>query len=361
MVYVDGQGNIVRPRRGMPRIWTLCAAVAVAAVMMQTVPSLAELKDHRARADGLWLSPTVEWHASLGLLSVAKCDVVHIGAFGRWLSLSDLVPKQLRPRLEAVAVLHFRTCWDCRSLEGGVAGRIGASGALLLALILGTRFLYPADAALARYDFLFLAALALQVWLLAARLETLDEAKVILIFHVVGTAMEVFKTAAGSWIYPEESFFRIGGVPLFSGFMYAAVGSYLARISRIFDFRYSHYPPLWTTWAFAIAIYVNFFTHHYTVDIRLGLFALLFLLYGRTFVHYSVYRYRHRMPLVLGFFLVAVFIWFAENIGTFAQAWRYPDQADGWRLVSLAKLNAWVLLMIISFVLVTLVNKPRKE
>ena len=103
MVYVDGQGNIVRPRRGIPRIWTLCAVVGVAAVMVQCVPSLAELKDHRARADGLWLSPTVEWHVSLGLLSVAKCDVVHIGAFGRWLSLSDLVPKQLRPRLEAIA------------------------------------------------------------------------------------------------------------------------------------------------------------------------------------------------------------------------------------------------------------------
>lgn len=234
-------------------------------------------------------------------------------------------------------------------------------GALLLALILATRFWYPEGTALARYDFLFLAALAIQVWLLAARLETLDEAKVILIFHVVGTAMEVFKTAAGSWIYPEESFFRIGGVPLFSGFMYAAVGSYLARVSRIFDFAYSRYPPLWTTWLLALAIYVNFFSHHYTIDIRLGLFAALFLLYGRTWVHYSVYRYRHRMPLVLGFFLVALFIWLAENIGTFARAWRYPDQADGWTLVSLAKLNAWVLLMIISFVLVTLVNRPRTE
>ena len=103
MVYVDGQGNIVRPRRGRPQIWTLCAVVAVAAVMVQTVPSLAELKDHRARADGLWLSPTVEWHASLGVASIAKCDSVHVGAFGRWLSLSDLVPKQLRPRLEAIA------------------------------------------------------------------------------------------------------------------------------------------------------------------------------------------------------------------------------------------------------------------
>ena len=42
----------------------------------------------------------------------------------------------------------------------------------------------------------------------------------IAIFHVVGTAMEVFKTAVGSWIYPGDAFFRIGGVPLFTGFMY---------------------------------------------------------------------------------------------------------------------------------------------
>ena len=57
---------------------------------------------HRARADGLWLSPTVEWHAYLGVASIAKCDQVHIGAFGRWIAPADLVPARLRPRLEAV-------------------------------------------------------------------------------------------------------------------------------------------------------------------------------------------------------------------------------------------------------------------
>jgi uncharacterized membrane protein YoaT (DUF817 family) len=88
---------------------------------------------------------------------------------------------------------------------------------------------------------------------------------------------------------------------------------------------------------------------------------MLFVIYGRTWVYYSAYRYRQRMPLVLGFFLVALFIWIAENIGTFARAWQYPDQSNGWTLVSLAKLNAWVLLMIISFVLVTLVNRPERE
>ncbi len=231
-------------------------------------------------------------------------------------------------------------------------------GGLMLAMIVASALFYPADAALNRYDALFLGALAIQIGMIAFRLETLDEVKVILIFHVVGTAMEIFKTAVGSWIYPEEAFFRIGGVPLFSGFMYAAVGSYLARISRIFDFRFKRYPPVWATVVLAVAIYVNFFSHHYLPDIRLGLFAAVLILFGPTTVHYRVFRYRLWMPLVLGFLLVALFIWVAENIGTVSRAWLYPDQLDGWSMVSLSKLGAWFLLMIISFVLVTLIRPP---
>ena len=232
-------------------------------------------------------------------------------------------------------------------------------GGLLLALMLATAWWWPAGAALARYDALFLAALGLQVAMLAFRLETRSEAVVILIFHVVGTAMELFKTSAGSWIYPEASLFRIEGVPLFSGFMYAAVGSYLARISRIFDMRYTGYPPRWLTLALAVAIYVNFFSHHFIADFRLWLFGATALIYLRTVVHYRVFRFRHRMPLLLGFLLVALFIWLAENIGTFSRTWLYPGQQDGWQLVSLEKLGAWFLLMIISFVLVTLVHRPQ--
>jgi uncharacterized membrane protein YoaT (DUF817 family) len=112
-------------------------------------------------------------------------------------------------------------------------------GGLMVALLIATHLWYPRGAGLARYDFLFLAALAIQAAMLAAKFETLEEAKVILIFHVVGTVMEVFKTGVGSWIYPEPSFFRIAGVPLFSGFMYASIGSYIARVWRLFDFRSS--------------------------------------------------------------------------------------------------------------------------
>ena len=196
--------------------------------------------------------------------------------------------------------------------------------------------------------------------MLAFRLETWAEAKVILIFHVVGTVMELFKTAAGSWIYPEASVLHIGAVPLFSGFMYAAVGSYIARVWRIFDFRYSAYPPRWATWVLAAAIYVNFFAHHWLPDIRLVLFAATILLFARTRVHFRNWRAHRWMPLLVGFGLVALFIWGAENIGTFAQAWTYPGQEHCWRMVSPAKLGSWFLLMLISFVLVELVAPVRE-
>lgn len=233
-------------------------------------------------------------------------------------------------------------------------------GGAMLALIITTRLFYPDGVAMARYDFLFLAGLMIQLLMLATRLETLTEAKVIFVFHVVGTAMEVFKTAAGSWIYPEEALFRLGGVPLFSGFMYAAVGSYLARVNRVFDFRFTGYPPIWMTAVLAAAIYVNFFAHHFTVDIRYLLFGATAALFWKTTVHYRVFRFRHKMPLLLGFFLVSLFIWFAENIGTWSRAWIYPNQHEGWSPVSLAKLGSWYLLMIISFVLVSLVHRPQE-
>jgi uncharacterized membrane protein YoaT (DUF817 family) len=232
-------------------------------------------------------------------------------------------------------------------------------GALMLALLIGTHFLYPRGAALARYDFLVVAAVAIQAAMLALRLETWEEAKVIFLFHAVGTAMEVFKTAVGSWIYPEPSLLRLGGVPLFTGFMYAAIGSYIARCWRLFDFRFTRHPPLWAMGLLAAGIYVNFFAHHYVMDARLVLFASTALLLGRCWIYFKVWRVHRCMPLLLGFGLVALFIWLAENIGTFTAAWVYPHQRHAWELVSLGKLGAWLLLMIVSYVLVALVNRPQ--
>ena len=76
------------------------------------------------------------------------------------------------------------------------------------------------------------------------------------------------------------------------------------------------------------------------------------MLFWRCQVWFRPFRRHRAMPLLLGFFLVALFIWFAENIGTLSQAWIYPSQRHGWALVPAGKLVAWYLLMIISFVLV---------
>jgi len=232
-------------------------------------------------------------------------------------------------------------------------------GGAMLVLIVGTHLWWPAGAPIARYDFLVLAAVALQAFLLATRLEHWDEALVILVFHVVGTAMELFKTAHGSWIYPEPSLLRLGGVPLFSGFMYACIGSYIARCWRLFEFRFVRYPPRWAPWAVAVLAYLNFFSHHYLPDIRWGLFAFSALIFARTWIVFTPDRKPRRMPLLVGFVLVALFIWFAENAGTFANAWVYPAQRHGWSVVPLSKLGAWYLLMLLSFVLVSLVHKPK--
>jgi uncharacterized membrane protein YoaT (DUF817 family) len=225
-------------------------------------------------------------------------------------------------------------------------------GGLMLAVLAGSFLFYPANAPLARYDFVTLAALAIQAGMLATRLETWSEARVIFAFHIVGTVMEIFKTGAGSWIYPEPSVLRIAGVPLFSGFMYAAVGSYLARVWRIFSFRFVRFPSIWLQGLLATAIYINFFSHHFMPDMRLGLFLASMLIYGPCMLFYRPDEKERPMPLVIGLVLVALFIWFAENLGTFARAWVYPSQHDGWHMVSIEKLGAWYLLMIISFVLV---------
>jgi uncharacterized membrane protein YoaT (DUF817 family) len=233
-------------------------------------------------------------------------------------------------------------------------------GAIILGFVLLTKWFWPPHAWLARYDFLFLSALTVQALLLILRMETVSEAKVILIFHIVGTLMELFKTDVGSWTYPENNFFRLGHVPLFSGFMYASVGSFMARTTRILDMRYTHYPNRNVTIILAILIYANFFTHHFIPDMRIALFVAVAVAFGPTWVYYRPYRKFRRMPLLVGFGLVALFIWGAENIGTFATVWIYPHQKNGWQLVRFGKYGSWFLLMIISFILVSLVHPPRQ-
>ncbi|MEV4481391.1 DUF817 domain-containing protein [Micromonospora coxensis] len=249
--------------------------------------------------------------------------------------------------LTEFAVFGLKQAWAC------------VFGAAMLAVILAAHLWYPRDAAPARNDVLTLAAVAIQIAMVAGRLETLRELRVVILFHLVGTAMEVFKTHVGSWSYESDGVLRLGGVPLFSGFMYAAVGSYMVRVNRLFDLRFARYPKRWVTAVVAAAIYANFFANHYVLDVRWLLIAVVALVFGRCVMHFRIFRLRWRMPLLLAFLLVAFFIWLAENIATWSNAWLYPSQLGGWHLVSPEKLASWFLLMIISVVLVTWISPPQ--
>ncbi len=227
-------------------------------------------------------------------------------------------------------------------------------GFLMLAGLIVTDRIWQDGWALARYDALVIWAVGLQAAFLLFRLETLQEAKVIALFHLTGTAMELFKVNAGSWAYPEPALLKLWGVPLFSGFMYAAVGSYMARVIRIFDMRFAPYPPFWMTVLLALAIYVNFFAHHYVWDARYLLMTATLVLFARTRVWFHIGDVPRWMPLPLAAFLTSVFLWIAENVGTNTGTWIYAGQS-AFEMVSFAKMGSWYLLLYVSFVTVTLV------
>ena len=225
------------------------------------------------------------------------------------------------------------------------------AGSFFLVLILSkTLPLGP----LPRYDFILIAAIMLQVALLASRIESLSEAVVLGLFHFIGLMLELFKThpAINSWSYPEFGYTKLGTVPLYSGFMYAAVASYLCQAWRIFHLELTHYPSYRLSLLLCVAIYANFFTNAFVRDVRLVLIPLVFVFFWRTQVLFTVWKARRRMPLVLSFLLIGFFIWVAENIATYFGAWVYPDQAARWTAVSAQKISSWFLLVIISFVIV---------
>jgi uncharacterized membrane protein YoaT (DUF817 family) len=205
-----------------------------------------------------------------------------------------------------------------------------------------------------RYDALLIIALAIQVWMVWSKLETFDELKAVCLFHVIGFVLEVFKTSGGiqSWAYPDFAYSKILGVPLFSGFMYAAVGSYVIQAWRLLDVRIRHHPPYWMAGLNALVIYANFFTHHYIGDYRWYIAACTLGLYARATVVFRPLDRDRTMPLLLAFVLIGFFIWLAENISTFFGVWRYPNQVGAWAVVHLGKWSSWSLLVIMTFTIV---------
>ncbi|MCG1010372.1 DUF817 domain-containing protein [Salinicoccus sp. ID82-1] len=214
---------------------------------------------------------------------------------------------------------------------------------------------------LPRYDWLLIICLLTQWGMIRSGLETRDELKVITVFHIIGLTLEIFKVHMGSWSYPEPGHFKLFGVPLYSGFMYASVASYLCQAWRRLDVELIRWPPLLIVVPLASAIYLNFFTHHYWLDVRWWLCGCVIIVFWRCRVTYKVGGTRYRMPLVLSFMLIGFFIWIAENIATYFSAWEYPNQADVWSIVHLGKVSSWMLLVIVSFLIVATLKQVKGD
>ncbi len=257
------------------------------------------------------------------------------------------------------------TGWRRFVLEFLMFGLKEARCCLFAGLFFAAVFLMPRAGlfGIPRYDALLLFALLVQVWMVSTRIETIAELKAISVFHVVGFALEVFKTSGAiqSWSYPDFAYTKLFGVPLFSGFMYAAVGSYIIQAWRLFDLRIQHHPPYWMATLIALLIYVNFFTHHYVGDYRWYLAACALGLYARSTVLFRPLARDRKMPLLLAFLLIGFFIWLAENISTFFGIWRYPNQMGAWSTVHLGKWSAWSLLVMMTFTIVVHLKHIRSK
>ncbi len=214
---------------------------------------------------------------------------------------------------------------------------------------------------LPRYDLLLLLCVLVQAFMYISKLETLDEVKVILVFHIIGLGLELFKTHSGSWSYPDFAFTKIGGVPLYSGFLYSSVASYMCQAWRRLDLKLIRYPRSVIAFPFAVCIYANFFTEHYIPDMRMFLIPLVFIVFMRSKVEYTVLGFTRTMPIAVSFLLIGLFVWFAENISTFLNAWQYPYQSEKWCMVHSSKISSWFLLVIISFIVVAQLKHVKEK
>jgi uncharacterized membrane protein YoaT (DUF817 family) len=212
-----------------------------------------------------------------------------------------------------------------------------------------------------RYDFLLLICILAQVIMFLSGMETRDEVYVITLFHLLGLLMEVYKVQRGSWSYPEEAYTKFAGVPLYAGFMYASVGSYICQAWRNLSLKTPNWPSTIIASAVATAIYLNFFTNAFLPDMRWYIVILLVIIFWKTQFTFRLNDRVYSMPAIVSFLIVGFFIWLAENIATFYGAWKYAYQHAGWKMVTWHKISSWSLLVIVSIIIVGELKKLKEK
>ncbi|MDN5287212.1 MAG: hypothetical protein JWR38_3486 [Mucilaginibacter sp.] len=203
-----------------------------------------------------------------------------------------------------------------------------------------------------RYDFMLIACVLIQVALYYTKIETKDEVLVICIFHLLGLMMELFKVHYGSWAYPEFAYTKLFGVPLYSGFMYASVASYMCQAWRRLNLQILYWPHHYTARIIGALIYFNFFSNHFIYDVRYLIGLLILYFFRRSVVIFYLDNKAYRIPTILSFLLIGFFIWLAENVATLLGAWKYAYQHNGWAMVNYQKISSWGFLVIVSFIIV---------
>ena len=241
---------------------------------------------------------------------------------------------------------HFKDFWDfgLKQFRSAIFGIT-----TILSLIVTTFVKIPH---VARYDLMLICVVVIQIILLVSKYERAYDLIPIMLFHLLGMILEIFKVKHGSWSYPDSSLFRIANVPLYSAFMYSAIGSYIVRAVKEFDLEAINWPRWLISLGVASMIYLNFFSGTFGYDFRNFLYPLILVVFWRAKFTFVLRTKGHQMPAILSFFLIGLFIYFAENIGSYFSAWTYSYQLQGWQFVDLGKISSWTLLIIVSVIIV---------
>ena len=231
-------------------------------------------------------------------------------------------------------------------------------GAVILFLIILTNFYNPTT--LYRYDLLLILVICIQFIMYKFKLETKRELLAITVFHVLGVGMEIVKVNFHNmWSYNEYAFAMIYGVPIFSGFMYASVGSYITQSTKNLNLCLINYPKKYLVYILAVLIYINFLINKNFIDFRILLIPFSLILFYKTYFTFELRNKVFKMHFLLSFLLISIFIWLAENVATYYGIWKYTSQNTDWNVVDPLIITSWYMLAVLSFIIANSFNTKK--
>jgi uncharacterized membrane protein YoaT (DUF817 family) len=144
--------------------------------------------------------------------------------------------------------------------------------------------------------------------------------------------------------------------------MYASVASYMCQAWRRMHLNLEHWPRTWMVILLPAAIYANFFTlHHFIPDFRWVLMLLVLAVFAKTYV--SFYLKQQIVSDATGAVICSDRFLHLDGRKNRYLFWgmAVPNQEHGWHLVHISKISSWLLLVIVSFLIVTMLKRVKKR